>query len=259
MVVRSSTTKAPQIRRRLGVLGVLGGMGPMATVDFLDKVVAATPAHCDQQHIPMFVRFCPEVPDRVDALLRGGPSPASELIAAAQSLELAGAECIAVPCNTAHYWHAAIQENVGIPVMHIADAVLDVIRESGMHGPLGIVATAGTLFAGIYHQRDPRIVWIEPTAEELEHWVMPGIHHVKAGETAKATPLIEASIAALVERGATLVLLGCTEIPVALRDRTRALSAGSVPLLDATDTLARACVRWATESLEQQPSSTPLA
>ena len=59
-------------------------MGPLATVDFLDKLVRATPVATDQDHIPLLVRFCPEVPDRVAALLQGGPSPAPALMAAAR-------------------------------------------------------------------------------------------------------------------------------------------------------------------------------
>src|SRR5665647_634307 len=50
-------------------VGVLGGMGALATVDFLQKLVAATPAANDQEHVPLLVRFCPEIPDRADALL----------------------------------------------------------------------------------------------------------------------------------------------------------------------------------------------
>lgn len=249
MALPPSINDVLETRRRLGVLG---GMGPLATIDFLDKLVDATPATRDQQHIPLVVRFCPEVPDRVDALLRGGPSPEPALVAAAQSLEQCGAECIAIPCNTAHFWHAAVQRSVSIPVMHIADAALDAFRQSGLRGPLGIVATAGTLAAGIYQKRDETVDWIQPTSQELATLVMPGIHFVKSGEVAKATPLLEAAVDALVGRGAAAVLLGCTEVPVALRLRTA--EDGGI-LLDATDTLARACVRWATAGFDSPLSS----
>jgi aspartate racemase len=58
------------------MIGVLGGMGPQATVDFLAKVIAATPATCDQQHVPMIVHQVPQIPDRSTAILAGAPDPA---------------------------------------------------------------------------------------------------------------------------------------------------------------------------------------
>jgi hypothetical protein len=57
------------------MLGVLGGMGPAATVDFLDKFVALTPAIRDQEHLPVLVNFAPQIPDRSAAILGNGPSP----------------------------------------------------------------------------------------------------------------------------------------------------------------------------------------
>ncbi|MFZ4480624.1 MAG: aspartate/glutamate racemase family protein [Rhodoferax sp.] len=99
-------------------------MGALATVDFLQKLVMATPATCDQKHIPLLVRFCPEVPDRVNALLGLGPSPEPALIAAALTLERGGAQCLVMPCNTAHAWHDAMAKAVSIPLLHIVDAAL---------------------------------------------------------------------------------------------------------------------------------------
>lgn len=88
------------------MIGVLGGMGPAATVDFLAKLVRLTPAHRDQDHIPVVVVSDPRVPDRVGPIMQGhGPSPLDALCRAISTLEQAGAACIAIPCHTAHFWY----------------------------------------------------------------------------------------------------------------------------------------------------------
>ncbi|MFO0103462.1 MAG: aspartate/glutamate racemase family protein, partial [Betaproteobacteria bacterium] len=117
---------------RKPTLGVLGGMGAMATVDFLRKLVEATPAERDQEHIPLIVRFCPEVPDRAAALAGAGPSPQPALVAAAVELAAAGAQALAIPCNTAHYWYDALCAAVPIPILHIVDAALAELQRRGM-------------------------------------------------------------------------------------------------------------------------------
>src|SRR3978361_916323 len=91
--------------RRCAMLGVLGGMGPMATVDFMGKVVRNTPAARDQEHIPMIVCSAVRIPDRTEAILGRGPDPFPAL----RQLERAGATRIVIPCNTAHHWHGALQ------------------------------------------------------------------------------------------------------------------------------------------------------
>jgi len=133
-------------------LGLLGGMGPAATVDVLDKIVKATPAARDQEHIPILVRCIPQIPDRTAALLGRGPSPVDALIQGAAALRRAGAEVLAIACNTAHHWYQPIREAFGLPVVHIAEAVMYELRESDARGPVGIMATSGTILSGFYRQ-----------------------------------------------------------------------------------------------------------
>ena len=290
---------------RKPTLGVLGGMGAMATVDFLRKLVEATPAERDQEHIPLIVRFCPEVPDRAAALAGSGPSPQPALVAAAVELAAAGAQALAIPCNTAHYWYDALCAAVPIPILHIVDAALAELQRRGMSpqgrpkgeftsaqregclilpqgrpkgeftsaqregcfilpqgrpkgesasaqregspvsGPVGLLATSGTVHAAVYPQRAPHLHWIEPSAAELDTLIMPGIHAIKAQRLAEGRALLGAAAEALAARGARVIVLGCTEVPVALdpiADTERLLG---VPLLDATAALAARCVAWA--------------
>lgn len=270
---------------RKPTLGVLGGMGAMATVDFLRKLVEAAPAERDQEHIPLIVRFCTEVPDRAAALAGAGPSPQPALIAAAVELAAAGAQALAIPCNTAHYWYDALCAAVPIPILHIVDAALAELQRRGVSpqgrpkgeltsaqregcfilpqgrpkgesasaqresspvsGPVGLLATSGTVHAAVYPQRAPQLRWIEPSTAELDTLIMPGIHAVKAQRLAEGRALLGAAAEALAARGARVIVLGCTEVPVALdpiADTERRLG---VPLLDATAALAARCVAWA--------------
>ena len=235
MTLAPSATR-PAYRR----VGVLGGMGALATVDFLHKLVAATPPCSDQEQVPLLVRFCPEVPDRVAALFGRGPSPAPALVAAAQALERAGAECLAMPCNTAHAWHEDIAVGVSIPVLHIVDTALQAAAELGISGAVGLLATAGTLHSGIYPARGGAVEWITSTDTEQNEWVAPGIKAVKALRPQDGAEPLRRVAQALVLRGARIVVMACTEIPIALDGQDV-----GVPLIDPTLTLARACVAWA--------------
>lgn len=56
-------------------LGILGGMGPLATVEFMLKIISQTPAHNDQEHIPMVVSSVPQIPDRTAFIMGHGQDP----------------------------------------------------------------------------------------------------------------------------------------------------------------------------------------
>jgi aspartate racemase len=230
-------------------IGVMGGMGALATVDFLHKLVAATPASCDQEHIPMLVRFCPEVPDRAQALLGRGPSPEPALVAAALGLERAGAQCLVITCNTAHAWHDAIAQAISIPILHIADAAMKAVSLLGASDAVGLLATTGTIQSRIYQSRRSDVAsWITSSQDEQELWVMPGIRAIKAGRLDEGTRLHQMAAKALVDRGATSIIMGCTEIPIALAGREV-----GVPLVDSTLALAHACIAWSGVTMNPPP------
>ena len=102
------------------------------------------------------------------------------------------------------------------------------------------MASTGTRHAGIYQHRIQGPQWVEPTDDEQARWVTPGIRAVKAARLDEANALLSAAAQRLIERGAGAVLMACTEIPLAL-----ARAQLGVPLIDATDELAAACVAWA--------------
>jgi aspartate racemase len=230
---------SPKAPRRVGILG---GMGPAAAIDLQAKILAATPAASDPEHLPIVVWNVPQVPDRVAAVLGRGPSPVAAMTAGARALEAAGCEAFAVACNTAHYWAEELAGGVGIPLLHIADAAVEAIaRQPAKPLRIGILATRGTLAAAFYGKRLAQrgFQWIAPTEDEQARLVDRAIERVKAGDVAGARAPFEGAAAALAARGADLILLACTELPLAAQG-----ARSPVPLLDAGQALAEAIVAW---------------
>ncbi len=225
-------------------LGVLGGMGPLATVDFLRKLVDRTPARADHEHIPFVVHSVPQLPDRIRAIFDGGASPLPKLIDAIETLQAAGAVCIAMPCNTAHYWYDEFAPAAKVPFLHIADAALATLASHRQPmARLGLLGTRGTLRAGFYQRRfaERRVECVISSPADQKELVDPAIKAVKANDLDSATPLIERAAERLLEQGASSVVLGCTEIPVVLDRFQPDLAERCV---DVTIALADTCIEW---------------
>ena len=237
-----------------GVVGVLGGMGPLATVDFMTKVIELTPASCDQEHIPMIVSCIPQIPDRTLAYKGDGPSPLDEMIANVRRLVQADAKVIAIACNTAHLWFEPLQKAIPVPIFHIVDCAIDAVYKTGNSFPVvGLLATEATIASGLYVERGnlitktvgKNLVWVLPTSEEISDWVMPAISSIKAGDLKVAHALLVKAANALRDRGATAIIMGCTEIPLVLN-----ASDSDIPLVDPTLALATKVVEWSTQQGE---------
>ena len=222
------------------MIGVLGGMGPLATVDFFNKVLAATPAQGDQDHVPLLIQSDPRIAPRVAAILYGGRSPAPELLAGRDRLIAAGATALAMPCNTAHYWYEELSREGGLPILHMADAACDAL---GNAKRAGLLATEGTVAAGFYQSRLTArgIECLLSSRDQQRTLVLPAIEHVKRNELVQAHELVHQAARRLLDNGAQVIVMGCTEIPLAM-----AYQASDVSLhcVDATRALARTCVRW---------------
>ncbi|WP_043335004.1 cysteate racemase [Belnapia moabensis] len=226
------------------ILGVLGGMGPLASAQFMLRLTLLTPAERDQEHIPAVLWSDPRVPDRTAARLGNGEDPLPALLRGINGLEAAGCGAIAIPCNTAHGWHAAMQAATALPILHIVGATADELARLGVtQGPIGVMGTAATLEMRLYQQGLERRGWhcLVPDATEMAERVSPGIAMVKANRVAEAyAPLAEVACS-LVARGAKAVVLGCTEIPLGIA----AGPALPFPVADSIDALARAAITWA--------------
>lgn len=229
--------------RRL--LGVLGGMGPLATADFMRKLTELTPATRDQDHIPTLVYSNPQVPDRSTAIMGQGESPLPALLEGVARLQAAGAEAIAIPCNTAHYWYDEMTAESRVPILHIVGSACEALRRRGIDGgTVGVMGTAGTLRTGIYQGYLARngYACVLPSESDMTGLVTPGIAAVKAGDLGSARRVLGEAADRLVAAGARMVVLGCTEIPLALADASPEAAARYV---DSTAALAQACLAWA--------------
>lgn len=230
-------------------VGVLGGMGPLAAADFLRKLTEMTPALRDQDHIPIIHYGIPTIPDRSAGILGIGPSPEGALCTGIDVLVANGVDVIVIPCNTAHYWYDAMALRSSVPILHIVDAVRDSLAADGVTGGrVGLMATAGTIRAHLYQDRMAGFTVDTPTTEDLNRLIMPGIRAVKAGKLAWGQALMLEAAQNLMDRGASRLILGCTEIPLAMPTND---PVWTPRLVDSTSALARACVRWwADNSLE---------
>jgi aspartate racemase len=226
----------------MALIGVLGGMGPLATVDFMDKMVRLSSASCDQQHLPVLIASLPHIPDRSEAILEGGADPLPGLIEGIDMLNRNGVGVIAVPCNSAHHWYAQMQAHSAAPILNIAEACVDAVPKTARR--VAVLATAGALASGFYQTklaaRDIEPVTLDPTVQSL---VTACIRAVKAGDLEEAAAQLSAALSVLATQGVGVAVMGCTEIPVAAR-HLPASSTLSVTLIDSSLELARATVAF---------------
>lgn len=136
-------------------VGVIGGMGPEATVDFLRRIVAATPAKDDSDHIRVLVDNNPKIPSRIAALIDGtGEDPLPVLISMACGLERQGADFLVIPCNTAHYYLPRIAQSVSIPLLDmVALAIAELGKQSPRPRRIGMLASPAVQRVGLYASR----------------------------------------------------------------------------------------------------------
>jgi aspartate racemase len=221
-------------------VGVLGGMGPEATVDFMAKVIALTPAERDQDHIHMLVDQNPQVPDRQQAMKADDAPVRRALRDMAVRLEAGGADFLVMPCNTAHAFIAEAIAAVSIPFVSIVDVtVQSIIDRTPRCRSVGLLATDACLDSGVY-QRAMASAGLELVLPDADRQAecMALIARIKGGDTGDEVCEGMAALAAAgIKFDVDVIIAGCTEIPLVLkRDAIR------VPLISSTDMLASRAV-----------------
>lgn len=220
-------------------LGIIGGLGPMATVSFMRRIIEMTEADTDQEHMDIYVAHCPSIPDRTGYLLdRTKPDPAPQIIDAGKKLALIGADEIAIPCITAHAFHAQLQSSIPIPVINGIRLTAEYLKDKGV-SCAGILATDGTVQTGIFGSAlsELGIKAVYPSATS-QRFVMDLIYNdVKAGKPVEKDKFI-AVAAEMKLLGAEVMILGCTELSV-IADEW--LPEGR--FIDVLDVLARSSVK----------------
>jgi aspartate racemase len=219
-------------------------MGPLATADFFIKLVAATPANEDADHVPVLILSDPRIPPRPPAILGDGESPLPAMLARRDQLIAAGATVLAMPCNTAHYWFDKLTADCPVPFVSIIDAACaEVAGRAAPGAAVGLIATGATLAANLY---DSRLVAqgyrpLLPDVETMTNIVLPAISYVKQDDAARGGRMLEPVVRQLCDDGAAVVLLACTETPLALDVIGSPLREHCI---DTTAALARACVAF---------------
>ena len=207
------------------VVGIVGGIGPESTVRLMRAVFDATPAEREQDHIHLVIDSNPKTPDRSLALLGEGESPAPMLCRSVRRLTDAGADLIAVACNTAHAFHGEMQAATDVPVLHMIELCTGWAGERfGRGTTLGLLATTGTVRTGLYQDALRRhglaaAVPDPPEQERLMEAIF-GPTGIKLGRITENAPTVAALGRELVQGGAAAVIAGCTEVGLALTDKT---------------------------------------
>jgi aspartate racemase len=235
-------------------IGVIGGVGPQAGLDLVQKVLENTIASSDQEHIDLYLTSIPsKIADRTAFLLEQKESPLPGLKASFDKLATIGASVIVIPCNTAHappiYGELANWAKSTWPQVRLLNMIEETVKlieatfEAGTK--IGLLATLGTHRIGIYRQYFEKIshlTLLEPddaTQQEVHQAIYDKEWGIKAvyPPTERARSVIRSAAEALTERGAQAIVLGCTELPLAL-----GAGDGEITLLDPTRILARAAI-----------------
>ena len=220
------------------ILGVIGGLGPIATAHFMELVINMTDVCTDQEHLPMIVYNMPFVPDRTAYILdHSRENPLPKMLEVGCALEAQGADCIAVPCVTAHYFMDALESGLHTPVINGVRETVAHLKEKGIT-KVGIMATDGTVRSGIFHRELERqgLMPIAPRVDAQADVMHLIFENVKAGKPAEMDRFFAAA-EDLRQQGAQVIILGCTELSLIKRDHP--IGAGFV---DAMEVLARQSV-----------------
>ncbi|MFK8075256.1 MAG: aspartate/glutamate racemase family protein [Granulosicoccus sp.] len=223
-------------------VGILGGMGPQATILLQQRLLDATVAQDDASHLPLLIDMNPQVPSRLQWLLRReGSDPTPVLVDMARRLERAGAAALAMPCNTAHHFVPAIAEAVNVPFLNMLEqAAGEAANASASQGRIGILASPATidikLFENALAAHSCHAVWPANLPDLLS--TVQGIkaHGVREEYAAK----LQAAALDCIQQEASCLLIGCTEFSLL----AKRLDVG-IPVVDSLDVLVRQIIDFA--------------
>ncbi len=240
------------------MMGIIGGMGPYAGLDLVRKVFDETEAGTDQEHLPLALLSVPgDIVDRTAYLLGDvDENPGYAIARIALALERAGASVAGIPCNSAHapvifdvIRQQLAEAGSGLRLLHMIEETAGYLAMLP-HPPtrVGVLSTTSVFRLGLYRDAlaGAGIEAVLPSAEMQETVVHAAIYDPQYGVKASSSPVseraradLESAVATLAARGAEAVVLGCTEMPLALPGS----HAAGVYLIDPTRILARALIR----------------
>ena len=237
------------------MIGIVGGVGPLAGVDIVKKIIEETNARKDQDHLPVLLSSqANRIKDRTEYLLGREPiNPGHALAEITYELERAGATVAAIPCNTAHsprIFEVILEDlaknKAQIKLLNMIEETAKFIKQHYEHSQIGVLSTSGTRNTGLYKNILERfeLNCIEPN-DDLQDKVHAAIYDETYGIKAISSPVtnrahdeLVSAIHDLKAQGAQVIILGCTELPLALREK----SYFGLPVIDPNRILARALI-----------------
>ena len=216
------------------MIGILGGMGTQAGLDFCNKLAMLNRGKIDQEY-PLFILYNKSnIPGRPESIgvqtknLSVIPKSSKNVIKynkvlksllnGCRSLEKSGCKFIVIPCNTAHYWYDDLQSKIGIPIINMPKEVFNHTKKRcKKNSKIGLLATEGTLRTNIYDKLfEKNFELIKPTETVQKKSVNRTIKYVKMGNIRLAEKAIKPAINYLIKMKCKKIILGCTELPIAI-------------------------------------------
>ena len=216
------------------MIGILGGMGTQAGLDFCNKLAMLNRGKIDQEY-PLFILYnksnIPGRPESIGVQTRAFSNfPRSginitkynkvlkSLLEGCRSLEKSGCKFIVIPCNTAHYWYEDLKQKIKIPIINMPEEVfLHTKKVCKKNSKIGLLATEGTLKTEIYEKLfKSEYELIKPIHNLQISSVNKTIKHVKMGNIKLAEKSIKPAINYLIKKKCKKIILGCTELPIAI-------------------------------------------
>jgi len=199
------------------MIGILGGMGTQAGLDFCNKLSILNRGKIDQKY-PLFVLYNKSnIPGRPENLQRYNKVLKS-LIKGCLLLQKSKCKFIVIPCNTAHHWYDDLQKKINIPIISMPKTVyLHAKKKCRKNSKIGILATEGTLKTNVYNKFFYKnFKLISPKNSLQIKSVNRAIKYVKMGKIKNAEKVIKPAINYLIKMKCTKIILGCTELPIAI-------------------------------------------
>lgn len=245
-----------------GAIGIVGGLGPYAGLDLMTKLFDATEACSDQEHLPVIqISFPHKIADRTAFLLgKTLVNPGENIGIIMQTLAQAGATLIGMPCNTAHSPRildiALGKLQTTHPHVRFVNMIESLVRMLQTKYPqmrrIGVLSTVATFETALYQNALQSAGLIPMAPDEagrarVQAAIVDSSFGIKACSTpvtTKAKGLLHDEAVTLAKQGADAIILGCTEIPLALTGKTFEYDSVKppIPLLDATTVLAHSLI-----------------
>jgi len=224
------------------VVGILGGMGPDATVDFMQRIINLTPADDDCDHIRMLIDNNPKVPSRIKAIIeKTGQNPSPTMIEMAKGLEKQGADLLVMPCNTAHFYFNDLKSSIKIPILNMVELTAEeIVKNQSNIKTVGLLASPAVLITGLFKKAfDRRNIILEYPSDQFQEKVLKSIKEIKAGNCGKEQiKTNQIAIDYMVENDSEAIIIGCTELSVIAKDISF-----KVPFYDSSQILAKNVVK----------------